>query len=151
MTRDMWRGRPPKPATILGAMGLFPFLTLGAIAAFGPSAVSLDASVALVAYGASILSFLGGAHWGYCIAGAARSSRSNSLRLAAGVTPSLVAWLALLLPATSGLITLAVALSAMLAFDVWSARRGWAPTWYPALRWPLSIGAVSASLLAAAQ
>ena len=55
----MLQGQPPKVAVILGALGLFPFLSLGAIAVAGPTIYIDDARVALLAYGAVILSFLG--------------------------------------------------------------------------------------------
>ena len=147
---QIWQGQPPKPAVLLGAFGLFPFLALGAVAVFGPVEALENARVALAAYGAVILSFLGGAHWGFCIAGAKIGSAATTCRLMASVMPSIVAWLALLGPTEIGLYALAFALTTMLAFDIWAARHGWAPAWYPALRWPLSIGAVIALLVAVA-
>lgn len=146
----MWTGRPPKTAVFLDAFGLFPFVSLGLIAVAGPPGVVEDARAALAAYGAIILSFLGGAHWGYCIARAQRGAPSNGIRLFASVTPAIVAWVALLAPMALALYALSAALAAMLAFDVWAARHGWAPIWYPTLRWPLSAGAVTASLVAIA-
>ena len=147
---QMWQGQPPKPAVLLGAFGLFPFLALGAISVFGPVHAIENALGALAAYGAIILSFLGGAHWGFCIAGSKSCSPETTFRLMASVTPSIVAWLSLLGPTEISLYVLSCAFVAMLIFDIWSARHGWAPAWYPVLRWPLSIGAVISSLAAVA-
>ncbi len=147
---SLWFGRPPKAAVLLGSFGLFPFLSLAVIAVVGPPAYGEDARDALAAYGAVILSFLGGAHWGYCIAGARRGSQSSVIRLIVSVVPAVIGWAALLAPTTLSLYGLAGALTAMLLVDIWSARSGWAPVWYPMLRWPLSAGAVSASLVAVA-
>ena len=146
----MLQGQPSKVAVILGALGLFPFLSLGAIAVAGPTIYIDNARVALLAYGAVILSFLGGTHWGYCIAGADGKSSSNTIRLLSSVTPSILAWLTLLLPTQVAMYGLSCALAGMLIFDIWAAHRGWAPTWYPTLRWPLSFGAVISTLVAVA-
>ena len=51
--------------------------------------------MALVAYGAVILAFLGGVHWGFALP--EPSGRGERARLVLGVVPSLVGWVALLL------------------------------------------------------
>ena len=52
----------------LGYMGLAPFVSLGAATFFAPASLHDLASQALLAYGATILSFLGGIYWGLAIA-----------------------------------------------------------------------------------
>ena len=105
---------------------------------------------ALVAYGAVILSFLGGVHWGLAI-----GSRSNAdhqelrTRLVVSVIPSLAAWAALLVPEKTGLLVLATAMAAMLWVDIRATRAGQAPRWYPKLRIPLTCVVVAALLLGA--
>ncbi len=90
-----------------------------------------------MAYGAVILSFLGGIHWGLAIA----SNHGNGdlpRRLFVSVAPSLVAWAGLLLPLRVGLLVLAAGFAAVLYVDVRATRAGEAPPWYPRLRGPLS-------------
>lgn len=79
----------------LGYGGLVPFVAC-ALAMLLPDAGMRDvASRVLVGYGAVILSFLGGVHWGLVLS--APSPRAPRM-LAIGVLPSLAGWLTLLLP-----------------------------------------------------
>ena len=77
-------------------------------------------------YGASILSFLGGVHWGACLQGGAQSS---SLRLLWSVVPSLVAWPAVALPPLLATPTLAGALLLANTVDQKYARAAKLPPW----------------------
>jgi hypothetical protein len=140
--------RVPVAAAWLGGLGVVPFVVL-------TFAASLDAPFApqiatvLVAYGACILAFLGGIHWGLAIA--APPPVHESLlwqRLAIGVSPSLAAWAALLLPAAASLFPLAAAFATMLWLDVGMTRRGEAPAWFARLRVPLSLVVISCLLIA---
>jgi hypothetical protein len=70
-------------------------------------------AAALSAYGAVIVSFLGGIHWGHVMrqwpqaeAGAAWADAT----LVWGVMPSLVAWLGVLMPPYAGLFVLGLAI-----------------------------------------
>lgn len=92
---------------------------------------------AFMAYGAVILSFLGGIHWGLAIA-SDLGDGSLPRRLVVSVVPSIVAWAGLLLPLRVGLLVLAVGFAAMLYVDTRATRVGEAPPWYPRLRGPLS-------------
>ena len=130
----------PRMALWLGPLGLLPFLA-GALAAWLLPAERLPGTIlALAAYGAVILSFLGGVHWGL----AAPAGRAPQLGFS--VLPSLVAWVALLtanLPALdAALWLLAAAFAIMLVCDLVAAGRELTPEWYPRLRLPLSLGAV---------
>lgn len=91
----------PRAALGLGWAGVLPFLVL-ALGAWWPA--WRDAAVqAFLAYGALILSFLGGARWGRAMAAGAGTGP-----FAASVIPSLWAWLAwLLLPPVPALCVLA--------------------------------------------
>ena len=103
-----------------------------------------------MAYGATILSFLGGVHWGLAIvfqSGADDPELRN--RLIVSVIPSLAAWVALLFPEKTGLLMLAAAMAAMLWVDLRATRAGNAPQWYPKLRIPLTCVVVAALLLGA--
>ena len=68
----------PRPAAILGIVGLLPFIALAVqVASTYPmgAAMRLPAQTALVQYGAVILSFLGGIQWGLAVASADRSDQ----------------------------------------------------------------------------
>ncbi|MBP0049541.1 DUF3429 domain-containing protein [Marinobacterium sp. AK62] len=82
----------------LGYAGLIPFvgLTLG----MGLHPLT---PVAFVTYSAVILSFLGGIHWGVALS---RPEWSSAVRLCLCMLPSLLGWLALLLPMTGTLVLL---------------------------------------------
>ena len=151
MTLDMDRDdNVPPSAAWLGGLGALPFIGLAGAAPYLDSAPRMFAVHALAAYGAIILSFLGGVHWGLAI-----GSRSEvddpalRTRLIVSVIPSLAAWAALLVPENQGLFLLAAAVAAMLWVDLRATRLGHAPPWYPKLRLPLTCVVVAALLLGA--
>ena len=96
----------------LGVAGLLPFIAASAAVALGPPAWQDTALRALIAYGAVIVSFLGGIHWG-----SPTSAAHDGARLW-GVVPSLLAWPLLLLPSSRlALIGLAASLALCWAVD----------------------------------
>jgi hypothetical protein len=139
----------PASAAWLGGLGAVPFIALAGASPFVDEAVRPSAIQALLAYGAVILSFLGGIHWGLAIAAAISQAGTLAARLTLSVMPSLAGWVALLLAGRAGLLLLAIAVAAMLMVDLRATRRGEAPLWYPKLRIPLS-GVVVLSLLVGA-
>ena len=139
------RAKPPRPripaaANWLGAFGALPFVVLAVAGAILDPTGRQPALVAMVAYGAVILSFLGGVRWVLGIAGFGSSGANVALarRLTLSVVPALVGWTALMLPLSTGLIVLAFAFALLLVFDYLAGRSGEAPAWYPHLRWPLT-------------
>lgn len=123
----------------LGWSGLLPFALLAVAVMAGPWR---DAALsAFLAYSAVILSFLGGVRWGRAMAQGA-----SSRQLAWAVTPSLVAWPALMLPAPAALGVLAAAYVVVAALDGRLDRLP-APDWYPLLRVRLSAAVVGLHLL----
>jgi hypothetical protein len=136
----------PSAAAWLGGFGIIPFVVLSIAETFASDALKARLSFALLAYGAIILSFLGGVHWGLAIA---VPQNDNTLwrRITLSILPSLVAWLALVTPSSIGFLILAGAFVAMLLVDIHASRVQEAPAWYPKLRWPLSCGAVATLLL----
>ncbi len=132
----------PTPARLLGPAGLIPFAGLALASLLGwPGAVP-----ALIAYGATILAFLGAVHWGLAL-GAPEAERGADLaRLGLGVVPALLGWVALLLPPSLALGLLALAILGTAAVESLGARAGLVPAIYLRLRWMLSIGA-AASLI----
>jgi len=140
----------PSGAAWLGGSGALPFIALAGATPFLSGSRRLFVVHALVTYGAIILSFLGGVHWGLAMAqGPGPGRASVSSRLVISVIPSLAGWAALLLPDRTSLLMLAVSVAAMLWIDLLATRRGEAPPWYPKLRIPLTI-AVVASLMTGA-
>jgi Protein of unknown function (DUF3429) len=96
----------------LGGAGLLPFIAGAAAVAIGPPAWHDTALRALIAYGAVIVSFLGGIHWG-----SPTGAAHDAARLW-GVVPSLLAWPLLLVPLSRlALIGLAAALALCWAVD----------------------------------
>ncbi len=137
----------PKTALWLGPLGLIPFLA-GALALWLMPAAHLPAAgLALIGYGAVILSFLGGVHWGLA------ASEGRPLQIGLSVVPSLIGWLALLVAnlhaAGPALWLLAAAFAILLAGDLLAAGRGLTPAWYPRLRVPLTLIVVASLILGA--
>ena len=105
---------PPRVALWLGYGGLLPFVGLaGASLWTGPTARPFFA-FALVAYGSSILSFLGAIHWGLAMR---NPNASQTGFLLWGVLPSLAAWLALMAGTALGLWVVVAGLWVCFAVD----------------------------------
>lgn len=143
--------RIPASALVLGLAGLIPFILCAAASLLTEGLLQAQAWYALTAYGAVILSFLGGVHWGLAIkTEAAPKPAALTPRLIISVIPSLIGWTALLMPTVPGLIALALGFAAMLWTDLRATRDGLAPQWYSRLRWPLSIIVVLCLLIGSA-
>jgi hypothetical protein len=139
----------PPPARWLGLAGLLPFLATLLLALFGPSALRGFALFALAAYGAVILSFLGAVHWGFALYAPPGQAAAMAPRLALGVLPALLGWLAMLLPPGPGLGLLALGMLGTATVESRAAVRGLVPLDYLRLRWLLSTGAAACLLIAA--
>jgi hypothetical protein len=105
---------PSAVAQTLGYGGLVPFVGFALAVWLLPPAQQARAAQALLGYSVSILSFLGAIHWGLAMR---NPSRPSPGMLVWGVVPSLVAWLALLLPAPEGLLLVVALLWACFAVD----------------------------------
>lgn len=138
------RAHVPTMAMVLGAAGAFPFLALSFAAPFVDESLREQTTSVLTAYGAVILSFLGGIHWGLAInaAHAAAEERRLFRRLSCSVVPALIGWIAFLIPPAASLSVLAVAFVAVLCVDLIAARNEEVPEWYPMLRVPLTVAVV---------
>jgi len=140
----------PLAARQLGYAGALPFVA-GALAALPVSGFLRDWGVLLlIDFGAIILSFMGGVHWG-----AAMLREDPSLApLGKSVAPSLLALVAVLIGGRVGLLLLAAGFAGLLYSDETETAAGRLPAWYPSLRRPLSaivigalfVGAVGSSL-----
>jgi hypothetical protein len=93
-----------------------------------------------LAYGALVLSFLGGVRWGAAIGDA----RAAELTLSA--FPVLAGWLALLLPAILGVSLLIAGFLTQALWDAIAVERGRLPRWYGRFCAALTAGAVLALL-----
>lgn len=107
-------GSPCAWALGLGYGGLLPFMGLALAIGFLPPTHHALAATALLAYSACILTFVGAIPWGLTMRDAA-GPRTGMLVW--GVVPSLVAWVALLLPTVWGLVLVATLLWACFAVD----------------------------------
>ena len=138
----------PAPLAWLGYGGLLPFVA-GAIAVVTHQGEW--ALPALIAYGACILSFLGAVHWGWVLGpgGVTSTPALPAARtLALGVVPSLVAWLALLLPAERGLALLIVGLAGWYLYERRVLGAEVLGGVYLALRQQLTFGAIGSLVVA---
>ena len=102
-----------RDALRLGYAGLLPFLAGAGLVWLVRPEVHPYVALALSGYAAVILSFLGGIHWGLAM----REPTPPLPWLVWGVVPSLVAWLAMLMPANAGLVVLGLALLGCYAVD----------------------------------
>lgn len=91
--KDLWKG--PKPALYLGFAGLIPFISPTLFMAVTESYYP-ELAYAQLAYAASIVSFLGGARWGFALPESS-PARPDWINLANSVVPSLLAWGTMLL------------------------------------------------------
>lgn len=130
----------------LGAAGLLPFLALTIL----PHTYFeyMIPKSALGAYGAVILSFLGGILWGTSLKCGNTSSETTHL-LIVGVVASLVGWGALLLPQSIGLVVLALGFLSLLGLDCIRYRARRIPSWYLKLRVSLTSLVVATLMIAA--
>lgn len=104
----------------LGLGGLVPFVSLAALLWIVEIDLRPWLSIALTSYAALIATFLGGVHWGIAANLSPNSSLDASQRrfhLIWGITPSLIAWLGLIMPAYAGLPLIAVLLVACYLVD----------------------------------
>lgn len=148
----------PRPAVWLGLAGLIPFFACAAASYLLPPAWTGKVLLWMLGYGAVILSFLGGVHWGLATGGygvpvPARSGQADPAlsmtwtRLGWSVVPSIAAWAAFLLPLPIfGLVLLTAAFATMLIGDIRAVAEGLAPDWYLNLRANLSRAVVLALL-----
>ncbi|GAU92775.1 hypothetical protein RvY_04815 [Ramazzottius varieornatus] len=134
----------PLPAVVLGAAGLIPFISAPwmcmTVGEFDPAW-----ELSQVAYGACILSFLGGARWGLSLSPIRVPGLSPSWEnMGMAVAPAVLSWLSLLMPSPVGILTVGSGLLATGYLDITTA--GY-PTWYKGLRLVLTAVAVGSMIL----
>ncbi len=147
MATSLAAAQPPgvRTAWLLGVAGLLPFFASGAALWAGPERLGpgvFYAPILLLAYAATIASFLGGARWGAEIA---RATGPRPIFLVSSVAPQIaaVALVAAPLQAVDRYAGLALVL---LVQGIGDALSPDLPAWYRSLRIPLTVGAVGAVL-----
>ena len=111
---DVTAATAPSPHALrLGYAGLLPFVAGAALIWIVRADAHPYVAAALSAYAAVILSFLGGIHWGLGM----RASAAAPSLFGWGVVPSLIAWVAVVMPPYAGLVVQGVALIGCYAVD----------------------------------
>lgn len=133
----------------LGHAGLAPFVLLALLLWLVDIALHPFVALALAGWGAVVVSFLGGIHWGIGLRDAGTRPAATRFHLAWGVVPALLAWLAMVMPAYAGLPLLGLILVGCYLVD----RQAWPDAglgpWLP-LRLRLTVVATLSCLLGAA-
>jgi len=131
----------PAPPLALGLAGVIPFCAAPAYMINNGLFCPLLANYHM-AYGAVILSFLGGVRWGMAVEG--RSILPTWYHFTWSVTPSLIGWSALCMPSvTAGYLTLVGGLGSACYLDLVEA--GY-PQWFKGLRIVLTTVAITSLL-----
>ncbi|XP_069008975.1 transmembrane protein 69-like [Embiotoca jacksoni] len=133
--KHLWKG--PKPALYLGFAGLIPFVSPTLLMAMTESYYP-ELAYAQLAYAASIVSFLGGARWGFALPDSS-PARPDWINLANSVVPSLLACVTMLMsdslvPAATMVI---MGLGISLHYDL--SLLPTYPGWFKALRAVLTV------------
>lgn len=132
MSGDRGLGRT---AWALSLLGLIPFAAAAGAFAFGPERWAGPALLALLAYAATILAFLGGVRWGFEL----NARPPSPLNLVASNVPALVAFALLAAPSIDARWQVGGFLAAFVAQGLWDLTlRG--PIWWPRLRLVLTVG-----------
>jgi hypothetical protein len=137
--------RRPVLATVLGIAGLIPFVATGLASVMYAEPSSGMFLLMLLGYGAVILSFLGGLHWG--AAQLDPDPHGARVRTALSVVPSLIGWLALILPLLvppeAGIAVLIVGFIGTVGIEAHGTRNGVPATALVSLRWSLATAVVA--------
>lgn len=133
--KNLWQS--PKPALYLGFAGLIPFVFPTLFMAMTENYYP-ELAYAQLAYSASIVSFLGGARWGFALPESS-PAKPDWINLANSVVPSLIAWVAMLMSdsITPAYIMVIMGLGISLHYDL--SLLPTYPSWFKALRATLTI------------
>ena len=132
--------------TCLGYAGLAPFVLLTALMWLVDRELLPFVSIALGGYAATIVSFLGGVHWGI---GFMKGDAAPRFHFIWGVIPALIAWLALMMPAYAALPLLGLVLVACYVVDSKTYPAAGLASWLP-IRLRLTVVATLSCVLSAA-
>ena len=132
--------------TRLGYAGLIPFVLLAVLMWLVDAELVPFIAIALGGYAATIVSFLGGVHWGI---GFMKGENTPRYHFIWGVVPALIAWLALLMPAYAALPLLGLVVVACYAIDSKTYPDAGLASWLP-MRLRLTVIASASCILSAA-
>ena len=132
--------------TRLGYAGLIPFVLLAVLMWLVDAELLPFVAIALGGYAAAIVSFLGGVHWGI---GFIKGEAAPRFHFIWGVVPSLIAWLALMMPAYASLPLLGLVVVACYAVDSKIYPAAGLASWLP-MRLRLTVVATASCVLGAA-
>lgn len=135
---------PLRVATGLGYLALVPFFVGAVLVWTIDDDLRPGASLALATYAAVVLSFIGAIHWGLGF----RQERPAASLFVWGVVPSIVAWIAALVPFRAGLVAQALMLAVCFLVDRRVYLREGVERWLP-LRLSLTIPAALCCLVGA--
>ncbi len=138
-----------KQVKLLAYTGLLPFMGLSVLLWLVDPDLHPFVALALAGYGASIVSFLGGIHWGIGFRNASRMHNAPLFNFGWGVVPSLLAWIAITMPAYAGLPLLALILGLCYAVDRKTYPEAGLEEWLP-MRLHLTVVAAISCLMGAA-
>ena len=140
----------PISAIMLSILALAPFIGCG-LAALGPHGATADRMLtALICWGALVLAFTGGIHWGLVLRETKPPSASDwhpNARVGLAALPPMLGWIALLLPLVAAawlalLLLIATYIAALASEHRWM--RAYAlPARYLWLRWGFTVVAVA--------
>jgi len=133
----------------LGNAGLIPFVGLAGLMWLVSGDVHAFVAMALSAYAATIAAFLGGIHWGIGFKNVSRMHNAPLFNFGWGVVPSLLAWVAVTMPAFAGLPLLALILGICYAVDRKTYLEAGLQEWLP-MRLHLTLVAALSCLIGAA-
>ena len=138
-----------KKVKLLAYAGLTPFVGLAVLLWLVHPDLHPFVALAMTGYGASIVSFLGGIHWGIGFRNVSRMHNAPLFNFGWGVVPSLLAWIAITMPAFAGLPLLAAILFLCYAVDRKTYPEVGLEEWLP-MRWHLTWVAALSCLMGAA-
>ena len=138
-----------KQVKLLAYAGLTPFVGLAVVLWLVDPDLHPFVALAMTGYGASIVSFLGGIHWGIGFRNVSRMHNAPLFNFGWGVVPSLLAWIAITMPAFAGLPLLAAILFLCYAVDRKTYPEVGLEEWLP-MRWHLTWVAALSCLMGAA-
>ncbi len=142
----------PLPAFLLAGAASFPLTTLASMIWMGINVPGIDNEYTLMVYAAIVLTFMSAVYWGLAmlVTGLGKPGRwghtTEWRRYTASFIPALFAWIGLLAPVKAGAWLMIAAYVGMSIYDFRCAKAGEAPSWFMALRLPVSLAA-SLSLL----
>ena len=129
----------PPMALVLGLLGLVPFVASGlGVWLNGLGDLRYALQMLVLIYGALIASFLGGVRWGAAMQNGVTAEQPRYLVMS--IIASLLAFVALTLPITSGLVLLIIIFLSQALTDVLAVKAGQLKSWFAPLRMVLSTG-----------